>query len=253
MKTWFPSTLAREAMTGDGSKPLWQGEWDRVVMMHFAVKPAALRPHVPFELDERDGMAFVSAVAFTLRGMTMKGVIGWLSPILRPVVTHPFLNLRTYVRHAGESGIYFLAEWVPLVPTLLIARPIYGLPYLPGRLDLRHDFDCGSLHGEVRSRLTDGVLRYEGRCHVGPDAAAAGTLTEFLMERYTAFTRWKGRTKRFRVWHPPWPQSPAEVEIQDRSLFRETGAWADEACYVGAHASPGLPMVWMGAPEVLDQ
>lgn len=253
MKTWFPSTLAREAMTGDGSKPLWQGEWDRVVMMHFTVKPAALQPHVPFELDEWAGQAFVSAVAFTLRRMTLKGVMGWLSPILRPVLTHPFLNLRTYVRHAGESGIYFLAEWVPLVPTLLIARPMYGLPYLPGRLDYRHDFGSGEFRGGVKSRLGDGLLRYQGRSETQPESAEAGTLTEFLMERYTAFTRWRGRTKRFRVWHPPWPQSFVEMEVRDRSLFRETGVWADHASYVGAHASRGLPMVWMGAPELLDQ
>lgn len=253
MKTWLPSTMAREAMSEPKAGPLWHGEWDRVVMIHYAVKPAVLQPHVPFELDEWDGGAFVSAVAFTLRNMRMKGPLGWLSPLMRPWVTHPFLNLRTYVRHAGETGIYFLAEWVPLVPTLLIARPMYGLPYLPGRLDYRHDFETGDLSGEVRSRLGNGALRYEGRTTEQPANAEAGTLTEFLMERYTAFTHWRGRSNRFRVWHPPWPQSSVEIEVRDRSLFRETGAWADEASYVGAHASPGLPMVWMGAPEWMDR
>ncbi len=239
-------------MLKPGSGPLWHGEWDEVVMIHFAVRPEVLQQHVPFELDVWEGEAFVSAVAFTLRGMKMKGRFGWLSPLIRPFVSHPFLNLRTYVRHAGESGIYFLAEWVPWVPTLLMARPMYGLPYRPGRLRYRHDVKSGHVSGQVRSDWGGGVLNYEGVFRGKPEAAEAGSLTEFLMERYTAFTQWKQRTKRFRVWHPPWLQQEIEVKIPTRTLLSETGDWADDARFMNAHASPGLPMVWMGAPDGLE-
>ena len=230
-----------------------QAEWDDVTMIHYAVKPEVLQPSVPFELDAWEGQAFVSAVAFTLRGMTLKGALGWLSPLIRPFVSHPFLNLRTYVRHGEEPGIYFLAEWVPWVPTLLIARPMYGLPYRPGRLRYRFDAPSGRVSGRVRSDWGGGCLNYEGTLAQGPESAESGGLTEFLMERYTAFTRWKSRSKRFRVWHPPWPQQEIELEVETETLLVETGAWAEKAQYVTAHASPGLPMVWMGAPEALAQ
>jgi len=45
-----------------------------------------------------------------------------------------------------------------------------------------------------------------------------GSLEEWLMERYTAFTKLHGRALFFRVWHTPWMQTAARIRITDQSL-----------------------------------
>ena len=108
-------------------EPMFYARWDRAVFFHYTTDPASLQPDVPFELDLRDGRAFVSIVAFTLLGMRPRigGRFGeWL---LRPIANHEFLNVRTYVRHGDEPGIYFLAEWLSN-PLSVRLGPRYALP-----------------------------------------------------------------------------------------------------------------------------
>src|SRR5438045_2174888 len=38
-------------------EPLFLADWDRVLMVHYEIAPAALQPFVPFELDLREGWA----------------------------------------------------------------------------------------------------------------------------------------------------------------------------------------------------
>lgn len=249
LKSWFPSAEAREVMMHTEGGPLWEAEWDRVLMLHWSIPMEVLQPYVPFRLDTRDGLAFVSAVAFTMTGMRASRLPG--QPTM-PFSRHPFLNLRTYVKVGEERGIYFLAEWVPLLPDLLIARAWYGLPFVPGHLQYEHDHENGVLSGEVSSWGKTGRLSYTAQLLGGYDSCRAGSLDEFLLERYTAFTRWRGVDRYFRVWHPPWWQSQlADMRIHDDSLLACAGKWAAHASYAGAHYSPGLPMVWMGQAQSL--
>ena len=86
-----------------------------------------------------------------------------------------------------------------------------------------------------------------------PKAAFApserGSLDEFLLERYTAFTR-RGPVERlFRVWHEPWPQVPIDLTVLEESLVASTGPWFREARLTGANYSPGFEEVWMGRPR----
>jgi uncharacterized protein YqjF (DUF2071 family) len=79
----------------------------------------------------------------------------------------------------------------------------------------------------------------------------AGSLAEWLMERYTAFTA-HGRHRRFfRVWHEPWLHTAVNVRISDDSLLRVRWPWFGKARLIGANFSPGLRNVWMGRPHRL--
>jgi uncharacterized protein len=98
------SEIARVRLLSLAGEPLFFADWLRTLMIHYEVDAGALQRVVPFELDLRDGRAFVSAVAFTLSGMRPRiasRVTGWL---LKPIATHHFLNVRTYVRVNGEIG-----------------------------------------------------------------------------------------------------------------------------------------------------
>jgi uncharacterized protein YqjF (DUF2071 family) len=76
----------------------------------------------------------------------------------------------------------------------------------------------------------------------------AGSLTEFLVERYTAFTCYGQRYRLFRVWHEPWRQASVDITIIVDDLIASTGVWWRGARYVGATYSPGVS-VWMGRPH----
>jgi len=213
--------------------------WDGVVMIHYSVAPERLQPQVPFPLELHEGRAWVSLVAFTLRRLRFE-VGGPAFP------DHSFLNVRTYL---PDRGIYFLAEWLPNPFCVFLGPRLYGLPYRRGRLDYDHLHESGRLHGRVEGR--EGALEFEAP--IDPRAAfapcEAGSLDEFLLERYTAFTKHGDRERLFRVWHQPWPQAPIDVTMLDESLVASTGPWFRDARRVGAHYSPGFETVWMGRPR----
>lgn len=243
------SAAARRRMLQSPGEPLFYANWDHAVMIHYEADPDALQREVPFELDLRDGRAFVSLVAFTLRRMRPRrgGRVGeWL---LKPIATHEFLNVRTYVRARSEPGIFFLVEWLSNRLSVPLGPPVFGLPYRYGQIKYLHDQPTQGISGRVEAKA--GTFSYRGASATGELAACEpGSLTEFLMERYTAFTRpsHRRRPKLFRVWHDPWPQTPIDIETTATDLLATSGAWWKTAEYIGANYSPGVD-VWMGRPH----
>lgn len=244
------SEAARRRMLALPGEPMFYARWDRAVFIHYAADAAVLQRDVPFELDLRDGRAFVSIVAFTLVRMRPRigGRLGeWL---FKPIATHEFLNVRTYVRHRGEPGIYFLAEWLSNPLSVHLGPRTFGLPYKFGRLIYDHSRVRGDIRGTVEAR--EGRLTYQG------DVAGSsltpteiGSLTEFMLERYTAFTHQRNRARFFRVWHSPWEQAPADIKVTADTIIASTGRWWKTAERVGANYSPGAE-VWMGRPHRIN-
>lgn len=241
------SETARRRMLAIPSEPMFYARWDRAVFIHYAADPATLQRDVPFELDLRDGRAYVSLVAFTLWRMRPRigGRIGeWL---LKPISTHEFLNVRTYVRHGSEPGIFFLAEWLNNRAAVLLGPRSFGLPYRFGHLTYRHAPNGDALRG--RATAQGAHLVYEGKTNSEQfEPCEPESLTEFLLERYTAFTEHRKRNRFFRVWHSPWPQVLAEIKVTEDTLIAHTGLWWRTAEFVGATYSPGAD-VWMGRPH----
>src|SRR5258708_2906893 len=130
-----PSEAGRRRLLSLRGEPLFIADWEQVLMIHYEVDAEALQDAVPFKLDLHDGRAFVSLVAFTMRGMRPRvggRVASWL---LKPIATHGFLNVRAYVRQGSESGIYFLAEWLENRLSVALGPPLFGLPYRLGKLE----------------------------------------------------------------------------------------------------------------------
>lgn len=242
------SEAAQRRMLRTPGEPLFYASWDHAVMIHYEADPAALQSCVPFELDLRDGRAFVSLVAFTLRRMRPRRggrIAEWL---LKPIATHEFLNVRTYVRANDEPGIFFLVEWLSNRLSVPLGPPVFGLPYRYGRIEYDHHRPLEGITGRVDAKGRS--LSYSGTPATAEVARCEpGSLTEFLMERYTAFTQPSfGRRRLFRVWHEPWPQLPVDLEVVASDLIDVTGKWWKTAEYVGANYSPGVD-VWMGRPH----
>lgn len=268
------SVAAKRRMLACRCEPLFIAAWERALMIHLEVDADALQQNVPYDLDLRDGRAFVSLVAFTMRGMKPRLGSRFAEWLFRPIATHDFLNVRTYVRHGDETGIHFLAEWLSNRLAVLLGPATFGLPYRHGRIEYEHDWEHGVLRGRVADGQDGSVLDYavqiETRAktlsHMGQSfdsrsaglqtsfpfqfaPCEAGSLDEWLMERYTAFNSTGNRRLFFRVWHPPWQQCPVNVELRNISLLTQNWHWFHDARLVGANFSPGFREVWMGRPH----
>jgi uncharacterized protein YqjF (DUF2071 family) len=247
------SRNARRRILTCAGEPLFLANWERTLMIHLEVDARELRRHVPFELDLYDGRAFVSLVAFTMTRMRPRFGGKITAAMFRPITTHDFLNVRTYVRHKDEPGIHFLAEWLSNWLAVQLGPRTFALPYHHGRINYQHDFAARQLRGTVKDLRTGNSFSYratpELRTSFTP--CSSGTLDEWLMERYTAFNHTRGRSRFFRIWHPPWPQVKVEAQIENDSLLVENWPWLKEARLIGANYSPGLFDVWMGRPQRL--
>jgi len=236
-------------------EPLFYSDWERAVFIHYEVDPQRLQRDVPFALDLRNGRAYLSLVAFTMRNMRPRvggPLTRWL---FKPIGTHDFLNVRTYVRHRGEPGIYFLAEWLSNRWSVKIGPHTFGLPYRFGHLNYEHFHERGELQGEILNGSRTQRLSYRAwfRERNAFCPSPPGTLEEFLLERYTAFTR-RGKAERFfRIWHPRWRQASLDVMIEEDSLLRANWPWFSEARLMGANYSPGVENVWMGWPHGISK
>src|SRR5688572_4712316 len=223
---------------------LFTADWRDVVFIHFEVDSCALQRAVPFELDTRDGRAYVSLVAFTQRSLRLSVGAAAAAWLVSPLAHHAFLNLRTYVRVGRERGIHFLAEWIPNRLAILVGPRTYGLPYRLGRLRYRADVSDGSISGCVKAR--GGAIEYAGSHDSSFSPAEMGSLAHFLLERYVAFTARGDVRRRFAVDHIPWPQAKVDLHLSDRSILALGGDWSSSARFIGANYSPGVDGVTIG-------
>jgi uncharacterized protein YqjF (DUF2071 family) len=246
------SEIARRRLLSIRGEPLFHANWDNVTFIHYETDPEELQRRVPYHLDLYDGRAFVSLVAFTMRGMRPRFGGGLGELLLKPIASHHFLNIRTYVTHNGEAGIYFMAEWLSNRIAAWLGPLTFGLPYRFGRIEYQpeheHEYEYEyERRGEVQAKT--GSFSY---CAIfrrnDLDVCAPGSLDEFLLERYTAFTQVAKRRRFFRIWHEPWQQVPAKIQIGTDDLIQSTGRWWQAACCLGANYSPGVN-VWMGWPH----
>lgn len=247
------SEAARERFACEEGEPFLLNDWMGAAFLHFEVDAARLAGSVPFALDLYRGRAVVSAVAFTMKRLRLRSGGRWLAWLTAPVAHHGFLNIRTHVKHDGEAGIYFLAEYLPNRLSVLGGPRMYGLPFELGTLDYQHDHECGEVTGRVTS-ARGGCLQYEGT--LSKDAVwapcEAESLDAFLLERYTAFTYRQGTMRRFRIWHEPWMVKPMQVTLTKHTLLSQAGDWARDARLIGAHFSMGVMDVWMSKPRCVN-
>ncbi|PYM09770.1 MAG: hypothetical protein DMF15_04480 [Verrucomicrobia bacterium] len=239
---------ARKRLLSRRGEPLFYANWDNAIFIHYESDPQELQRCIPYHLDFYQGRAFVSLVAFTMRGMRPRfgGRIGEL--LLRPIATHHFLNVRTYVRHNGEPAIYFMREWLSSRMAAWLGPWSFRLPYRFGRIEYDHEdedqrgkveADAGSFHFCATFEAND------------LEICTPGSLDEFLLERYTAFTQFRKRRRFFRIWHEPWQQVPVKIQIATDNLIHSTGRWWQDARCIGANYSPGVN-VWMGWPHAIN-
>jgi len=245
-----PGEVARRRLLSVRGEPLFLADWSRAVFIHYEIPAAELQREVPFPLDLHDGKAYVSLVAFTMR--RMRPCLGgapaaWL---FKPIAASAYLNVRTYVRHHGEPGIYFLREWLNNPLSVRLGPLTFGLPYRFGDLKYEHRHEMGTLNGAATETTHQASFAYQATLtEPAFTACPDGSLAEFLLERYTAFTAHKNKRRFFRIWHRPWAQQAIGVNVADDRLLARVWPWFSQATLAGGNYAPGACDVWMGRPH----
>ena len=181
--------------------------WERLLFAHWPVESRGLRRLLPpaVEPDEYGGAAWVAIVAFVMTGTRAAKRVAFRN--LPPI---PELNVRTYVRHEGVPGVWFLSLDTNSPLFVSMGRALYGLRYRLARMAAVADGD--RVH-YVSSAGDAAFASSHGPCG-GAAPAAPGSLEHFLFERYRLFAERRGRLITAVVAHRPWPLQPAEAEIR---------------------------------------
>ncbi len=196
--------------------------WVDLLFAHWPVDASGLAGLLPpdLELDTYDDQAWLGIVPFRMEDVAPRGL-----PAPPLCGAFPEVNLRTYVRHRGRGGVWFLSLDGASRVTVEGARTFFHLPYYRAEMTAESDGDTI----DYRSRRTDRrgapaelALRYRPTGPVEP--AVAGSLEAWLTDRMRVFAvGLDGRLWRTEVRHAPWPLQPAEADIRVQSLVAAQG------------------------------
>lgn len=195
--------------------------WREVLFAHWAVKPGVVRDLLPgrVELDLLEGAAWVSIVALQVTDMRVRNL-----PAIPGAGRFPQLNLRTYVRHRGEPGVYFFSADIGSRMAAKAAGTLYRLPVHSASLKAETGADGwtdfrGHRHDQAEADIS---MRYRG---FGPVLGNDGNSVDaWLTERYVMFAADKaGELYRGDIHHMPWSLQQGEAEIQVEGISRAAG------------------------------
>jgi hypothetical protein len=151
----------------------------------------------------------------------------------------PQLNVRTYVSHDGDPGVYFLGLLTGSRPGGAVGERLFDLPVARGtmRLDRRERTLLFRSHGRAGGRSLRFDARYE-RVE-GASRPRPGSLASFLVERNRYFAVGDDGLTVGEIEREPWALAPAEAAVRACAL-PVGGTLAPETAVT--HYSPGYEM-----------
>ncbi len=209
-------------------RPAGYHRWSELLFMHWRISVNVLRPLLPptLEIDQFDGTAWVGLVAFH-----MSGVRPWWSPAMPGLSEFHETNVRTYVVHRGQPGVWFFSLEAAQSLAVRIARWRWRLNYFRAAMEITRrnnirEYRSQRLwpppvpaHSDVAVEIGDWLFGTEQTGAVAP-----GTLEFFLVERYLLFTELANRRiARGQVHHRPYPLKTASLLRCDQSLLAAAG------------------------------
>ena len=205
--------------------------WCHLLFMHWKIDEALLAPLVPdsLEIDLHDGAAWIGLIPFSMRDV--RPAIG---PAVPGLSSFGEVNLRTYVTHRGEPGVWFLSLDASNPLAVWFARYIYHLPYFRASIESRQDETGNHFVSRRKSNSgPDAVFEASWRPGAPLGRIKPGSLPWFLTERYRLFTRVNREIRTAEIRHDPWPLREVTLDHFASTLFEATGL----------PAPPGLPVL----------
>ncbi|MED4781085.1 DUF2071 domain-containing protein [Brevibacillus choshinensis] len=192
--------------------------WEHLLFAHWEIPPAMIRSMVPdaLEIDTYEGSGWITIIPFMMSGVRLRCL-----PPVPFTTTFPEINVRTYVKIGGRSGIYFLSLDASNPWITAIARKWYRLPYFEASMNFQKRNDGIEIDSR-RVKSPDQSERFSASYQSCSDVffAQHGSLEYWLTERYTLFCEC-AKTKRIygaNVYHEPWQLQNAAVQIRENTL-----------------------------------
>lgn len=190
--------------------------WHDLLFLHWPIRSDLVRPLIPegLELDMFDGSAWIGIVPFRMSGVGLRFL---------PGMAFPELNVRTYVKHRGKSGVWFFSLDAGSRLAVRAAR-LLGLPYFDARMraaTMARSVDYQSV------RIHRNAPPAAFSANYGPDGAvyysAAASLDRWLTARYCLYAVRRKQIVSGEIDHPPWPLQPAAFDLRANTMTAPLG------------------------------
>lgn len=176
-------------------------EWNNAVFLHWQVELQELQTLVPtdIEIDLFDGKPWVSLVAFSMEKISPKNL-----PSFSPISNFDEINIRTYVKKANKTGVYFLSIEGGALISCTIAKTLSELPYRYSKIKRQ-----GNLYSSENEQFKDKIkIKYE----VGQELKEKTELDKWLTERYALFQDTETSINEFEIHHIEWPTYNVDIK-----------------------------------------
>lgn len=211
-------------------------EWNNVIFLHWPVNYEELRKlvHPDLELDLFDGMPWLSLVAFDMEKIRPKNL-----PACNAISNFHEINIRTYVKYKGKSGVHFLSIEAANQWSSNIAKWMSELPY-------RHSImsrDTNSFNS-VNLKLHESFkIKYT----VGEKLNVKEKLDFWLTERYALFQNTDFLINEFEIHHIEWPINKIVLDILEINYPRFEKLIHDLP--INIHYSQGVQVIAWGKKQ----
>ena len=170
--------------------------WRNLTFLHWEIASEELEPLLPsgLQLDLFQGKAYIGIVPFEMKNIRP----AWCPQVLG----FNFLetNVRTYVIHNQEPGVFFFSLDANSYIAVKIARWIWHLPYFHSAMTFSNK-DAIYNYTLKRPDKVQSQIKIEVSETLPP--SEADSLEYFLLERYLLFTELRGQLLRGRfITHP---------------------------------------------------
>ena len=186
--------------------------WRNLTFLHWEIASEELEPLLPsgLQLDLFQGKAYIGIVPFEMKNIRP----AWCPQVLG----FNFLetNVRTYVIHNQEPGVFFFSLDANSYIAVKVARWIWHLPYFHSAMTFSNK-DAIYNYTLKRTDKVQSQIKIEVSETLPP--SEADSLEYFLLERYLLFTELRGQLLRGQVHHIPYPVRQAElIDFEDQLL-----------------------------------
>lgn len=212
-KEILTSTQHREDSLPAGPWLMTQ-RWDHLLFMHLPISKNIIKSQIPegLELDTYNGQAWISIIPFQVNRMHIRSMPPF--PFLKSYLE---LNVRTYVLRDGIKGIYFFSLDADKILPVLGARFV-SLPYFHAKMKFKKK--AGILYFEShRKGKTDAVFKGSYRPISSPYYPEKGSLSNWLLERYTLWSDKYGSLYRGDIHHKQWEIQDAEAVLGNVNML----------------------------------
>ncbi|WP_165769032.1 YqjF family protein [Virgibacillus profundi] len=188
-------------------------KWDHLLFMHWPVSPEIMEARLPpgLKLDTYDGDAWITIIPFKVSAMRLRKM-----PQLPYLGSFLELNVRTYVKHNGISGIYFFSLDASKLHVVIGAR-MATLPYFYARMEMKKE-DSSFYFSSTRKGNESVAFKGSYQPIGAPFYPEKDSLNHWLMERYFLYTYRSGSLFRGDIHHRRWEIQEAKAKLETQAM-----------------------------------